>query len=219
MNSGRSRFALFGVLALAMCVAFALVAGTADAKKKKKKKGGNSVTLSQTTPTAIPAGDAVTGISGVATLPFTVGKKAKGKVVSSNSLTATFQVSDPAGSLDDLDLKVIAPNGRTVFLDNPALFAGSGSETVVGPLTQTANSSTGYCAPNPAPPPPGCPAGDPDNILPPPWAGTARNLDLAFFSGVQARGTWLLKVINFSTSSTHVLNMASIHMDLATVAK
>jgi hypothetical protein len=214
-----SRLALVGVLALALSVALSLAAGTAEAKKKKKK-GGNSVTLSKTTPTTIPAGDGTNEIAGTTTLPFTVGKKAKGKVVSPSSLTATYQASDPAGGVDDLDLEIVAPNGRAVFLDNPAfLVGGPPFDTVVGPLTQTANSSTGYCAPNPAPPPAGCPNGNPDNSLAPPWAGTARNLDLALFSGVPARGTWQFKVLNFSTTSTHVLNLVSIHMSLVAAPK
>jgi hypothetical protein len=152
-------------------------------------------------------------------VPFTVGKKAKGKVIGPSSLTSTFQLSDPAGGLDDLDLKIVAPNGRTVFLDNPAFFFGPPDDTAVGPLTQTPDSSTGYCAPDPSPPPAGCPNGSPDNNLAPPWAGTARNIDLALFSGVPARGTWQFKVLNFSTTSTHVLNLASIHMTLVAAQK
>jgi len=218
MNARRSRLGLICVLALAVCVAIAMSAGAAEAKKKKKS--GHSITVSKTTATAIPAGDGTNEIAGVATVPFTVGKKAKGKVVSPGSLTSTFQISDPAGFLDDLDLKIVAPNGRTVFLDNPAQFFGLGDTVpVVGPLTETPNSSTGYCFPDPSPPPPGCPFGSPDNTLAPPWAGTAGNVDLAFFSGVPARGTWVFKALNFSTTSTHVLNSASIHMKLVAAPK
>ena len=122
MNAGRSRLALFGVLVLAVCLTASLVAGSADAKKKKKKKGGHSVTLTKSAPTAIPAGDATNQVAGVATDSFTVGKKGKGKVVAPNSLTATYQLSDPGGSLTDLDLKVMAPDGTTIFLDNPSFF-------------------------------------------------------------------------------------------------
>ena len=219
MNAGRSRLALIGILALAVCLTAGLVAGSADAKKKKKK-GGNSVTLSQATPTAIPAGDGTNQVAGVATDTFTVGKKkGKGKVVAPNSLTATYQLTDPGGSLDDLDIKVVAPDGTTVFLDNPAFLFGDSDITTVGPLTQTVKSGVGYCEPNPSPPPSGCPSGDPDNTLAPPWAGTARNLDLAFFNGVPARGTWQVKAVNFSTTSSHVLSMASIHMNLIAAPK
>lgn len=219
MNAGRSRLALIGILALAVCLTAGLVAGSADAKKKKKKSG-NSVTLSQATPTAIPAGDGTNQVAGVGTDTFTVGKKkGKGKVVAPNSLTATYQLTDPGGSLDDLDIKVVAPDGTTVFLDNPAFLFGDSDITTVGPLTQTVKSGVGYCEPNPSPPPSGCPSGDPDNTLAPPWAGTARDLDLAFFNGVPARGTWQVKAVNFSTTSSHVLSMASIHMNLIAAPK
>ncbi len=221
MRSKGTRLALLGVLALALSVTVGLVSGSvADAKKgKKKKKGGNSITLTSSTPVAIPAGDGTNQIAGAVTVPFTVGKKGKGKVVSSDSLTATYQASDPAGGLDDLDLKVIAPNGRTVFLDNPAFDFGDPDITGIGPLTQTPDSPVGICEANPSPPPPGCPGGSPDNSLGAPWAGTEGNVSLAFFSGVPARGTWQFRVLNFSTTPTHVLNMASIHMNLVSRQK
>lgn len=211
MNAGRSRLALIGVLALAVCLAVSLAAGAAEAKKGKKK--GAAITISKIAPTAIPAGDGTNGVAGVAAVPLTVGKKAKGKVVS--SLSVTYQLTDPAAHLDDIDIKVTAPGGRTVFLQNPTLFFGDGDTvTTVGPLTESPDSSTGYCFPNPTPPPAGCPDGDPDNALAPPWAGTARLLDLANFGGVGAKGTWTVKALNFSTLDTHVLSSVSIHMNL-----
>ena len=96
MNKGRSRLALFGVLALAVCLSASLLAGSADAKKKKKKKSSNSVTLTKSTPTPIPAGDGTNQVAGVATVSFTVGKKqGKGKVVATNSLMPTYQLDGP----------------------------------------------------------------------------------------------------------------------------
>lgn len=220
MNKGRSRLALFGVLVLAVCLTASLLAGSADAKKKKKKKSSNSVTLTKSTPTPIPAGDGTNQVAGVATVSFTVGKKqGKGKVVATNSLMPTYQLTDPAGFLTDIDLKVVAPDGTTVFLDNPSLFFGDDGLTTIGPLTQSAKSTVGYCEPNPSPPPNGCPDGDPDNTLAPPFAGTARDVDMSIFNGVQARGTWLFKALNFSTESTHVLSLASIHMNLVAAPK
>jgi hypothetical protein len=218
MNRSRARFALVGVLALSICVAVGLMAGAAGAAKKKgKKKGANQVTVSKASPTAIPAGDATAGIAGVASVPLNVGKKAKGKVVS--SVAVTYQLTDPAGNLDTVSPKLVAPNGRRLFIDNPAAFIGDSTMTVVGPLTTTPNSPIGYCAPNPTPPPPGCPAGDPDNILGPPFAGTAGDVDLALFNGIGARGTWTLKVINSSTAATHVLNSVRVQIQLANKPK
>jgi hypothetical protein len=215
MNAGRSRLALIGVLALAVCLAVSVAAGAAEAKKGKRK-GAGAITISKIAPTAIPAGDGTNAVAGVVAVPLTVGKKAKGKVV--NSLSVTYQLTDPAAQLNDIDIKVTAPGGRTVFLENPTLFfpgLGDGdSVTTVGPLTESPDSSTGFCFPNPSPPPAGCPNGDPDNSLAPPWAGTARLLDLANFGGVGAKGTWTVKALNFSTLHTHVLSSVSIHMNL-----
>lgn len=219
MKQRRSRLALLGVMALALCVTLGLMAGAADAKKKGKKKSAKQVVVAKTTPTAIPAGDGTNQVAGLATVPLNVGKKAKGKVVNANNLFITYQLSDPAGHLDDIDLKLFAPNGRAIFLDNPSQFFGAAGTTltVVGPLTLTPNSGTDYCFPNPTPPPPGCPAGDPDANLGPPFAGTARDFDLEHFAGVPARRTWTLKVLNFSTETTHVLN--SFRMQLGLVNK
>jgi hypothetical protein len=221
MKRRRSRLTLLGVLALALCVTVGLTAGAAGAAKKKgKKKGAKQVTIAKTTPTAIPAGDDVNEVAGVVSVPLTVGKKAKGKVVNTNNLSLTYQLSDPAGNLDDVDIKVVAPNGRGIFVDNPSVFFADGDTlTTVGPLTLTPNSSVGYCFPNPTPPPAGCPGGDPDNTLAPPFAGTARDFDLANFAGVSARGTWTVKALNFSTEATHVLNSVALQFGLVTAAK
>jgi hypothetical protein len=208
------------VLALAICVTVGLMAGAAEAKKKGKKKGAKQVTIAKTTPTGIPAGDGTNEVAGVASVPLAVGKKAKGKVVNANNLFVTYQLSDPGGFLDDIDLKLVAPNGRAIFLDNPSQFFADGDTlTVVGPLTTTPNSVTGYCFPNPAPPPAGCPDGDPDNTLAPPFAGTARDFDLEHFAGVPARGTWTLKALNFSTVPTHVLDSVRVQFGLVAAPK
>src|SRR5262245_57246067 len=123
MNSRRSRLALMGALALVLSVTVGLVSGSvADAKKKKKKSGANSVTVSQATPTAIPAGIAPSvssaGKLGFASVPLTVGKKAKGKVVGwdSATLTTTFTGSSPT-ALTNVFMELSAPNGRTVGTD------------------------------------------------------------------------------------------------------
>jgi hypothetical protein len=222
MKRRTSRWALLGVMALAVCVTLGLLVGAADAKKGKgkKKKGAKQVTVSKITPTPIPAGDDTNQVAGVAVVPLTIGKKAKGKVVNTNDLSLTYQLIDPNGSLNDVDLKVVAPNGRGVFLDNPAQFFTDGNTlTTVGPLTLTPNSSTDYCFPNPTPPPAGCPAGDPDANLAPPFAGTARDFDLEHFAGVGAKGTWTVKALNYSVETSHVLNSISLHFGLVSAPK
>lgn len=217
----RSRPWLIGVLALVVSVTVGLASGgVADAKKRGKKKSAKSVTVSKTTPTAIPAFDAVNAVAGVASVPLTVGKKAKGKGVNANSFSVTYQLSDPAGSLVDIDPKLVAPNGRAVYLDNPSQFFGDGDTlTVVGPLTTTPNAETGYCFPDPSPPPAGCPDGDPANTLAPPFAGTARDFDLYNFGGAPAKGRWVFKALNFGTATTHVLGSVSVRMGLITAPK
>jgi hypothetical protein len=190
MKSKRSRFALLGVLALALSVTVGLVSGSvADAKKKKSKR---SFTITKTAPTIIPS--AVGPGEVVVKVPIgTIGKKiGKGKVVSLNGVTATSTFSGSAGfasNIDEVDL--IGPTGRVGFLRNP-IGNGSNSETLSGPLTETPNSSTDICVPDAAPPPPPC--ADPDATLLPPYAGTVGNTSLLNFSGSGATGTWFIKV-------------------------
>lgn len=215
MKTGRSRIAFFGVLALAVCVAVGLTAGAAEGKKKKKKSA-NSVTVSKTASTPIPAGDGVNQIDGVASVPLTVGRKAKGKVVAFDSVSVTYGASGPAGTLDALGFKLIAPNGRTIFLDNPENDVGPGDDTTFGPLTETPNSPVFFCRPNPSPPPGGCPIFDPDNSLGPPFAGTAGNGTLAHLGGGPARGTWTFKALNASTGPSYVLGPVSLNLSLIT---
>ena len=218
MKERRTRLAVLGVLALALCVTLGLMVTSADAKKKGKKKSAKQVTVSRTTPTPIPAGDGTNQVAGVVSVPLNVGKKAKGKAV--KKVTVTYQASDPTGGLDDKEFKLVAPNGRRLFIDNPSDFFGLGDTlTVVGPLTTTPDSAVGYCFPNPTPPPAGCPDGDPDNTLGPPFDGTAGDVDLSLFNGVGARGTWTFKALNFSTATTHVLNSVRVQIGLQSVPK
>lgn len=206
MKSKRSRFALFGVLALALSVTVGLASGSvADAKKKKSKR---SFTVTKTAPTIIP-GAAGPGEVVVKVPIGTIGKKiGKGKVVSLNGVTATTTFSGSPGfasSIDEVD--VIGPTGRVGFLRNP-IGNGSNSETVSGPLTETPNSAADVCVPDASPPPPPCP--DPDSTLLPPYVGTIGNTTLLNFSGSGATGTWFIKVFRGAGADPSTLGTVKV---------
>jgi hypothetical protein len=209
MTRKRSRLALLGVLSGVVSVIVGIVSGGAAYAKKKKKAAGK-VTVSKTTPTAIP--QAGTDFAGIVRVPLTVGKKAKGKVVGWDSLTATYTLTGSVGFIDSVNIKVTAPNGRTVFLGNPA----NNTDATVGPLTQTPNSPVDTCHPDPTPPPVGCPGFNSDETLAPPFAGTIGNVELAFFGGVPAKGTWTVTAeqTNSNPLAASVLQSVSITMNL-----
>jgi hypothetical protein len=185
MKRRRLRLALLGVMALVICVTVGLTATAADAV-------GNHF--------------------GVATVPLTVGKKAKGKVVGWDSLIVTTSWSAPVPDvLDDVFARVKAPNGRTVGLAAPPI---DSTVTAAGPTTETPNSPFGFCVPSSTPPPPPC--ADPDNTLGPPYAGTIGNTALAFFGGVPAKGTWQVQILNTNTTSGATLNSVTLSMSLKT---
>ena len=181
--------------------------GTAEAKKKKKKSA--TVTVSRATPTTIPVrtGD----VNSIATVPLTIGKKAKGKVVSPEGPTVTYQLLGAAGELFKLNIRLTAPNGRTTVISNPAGVL----DTAVGPITYTANSAIGTCSATLAPPPPPCE--NPEDTLLAPYIGTARDSSLDTFNGLSAKGTWTVKVTNSST--TQAATLANVKVTVPTVSK
>ena len=244
MKGRKSRIALVGVMALAI----ALASGSVAEAKKKGRKGGNSVTVSSTGPTALPpstpqppgcnpngAPTPCTGqVVSFKTVPLTVGRRARGTVVSSQSVSVTYTLSgDPRGpdnnvgpgpptftpaGTSSLDLRLTAPNGRTVGISVPF----DPNATTVGPVTVTANSPFDFCGINFAVPFPAtttCSSQDPDEIVgPPTWTGTVGNSDLAEFAGLPARGTWALRARNASTSTTGVVNSVSLQIPLQAAA-
>jgi hypothetical protein len=216
MKSKRSRLAIVGVLALAMTVTVGLVSGSVA---EAKKKGAKSVTAVGA-PIAIPVAASNNAPAGVANVPLVVGKKAKGKVVGWDSvaITTTFTGSTNT-ALGSIFSELIAPNGRTVFLNAPVFNTsanpGQGNQ-VAGPTTETPDSFVNPCFPSTAPSQP-CPGGsgrDPDALLGPPYAGTIQNGALSHFGGVPARGTWTLRLFNTSTTTTATLNAASLFITL-----
>jgi hypothetical protein len=251
MKTRRSRLALVGVLALASCMAVGLVSGSvADAKKKGKGKGkgGSSVTVSRTTATtvppsvdqppgctqfAVPNPNPCTGpqIRSFVSVPLAVGKKAKGKVVSPDSVSVTFtltgdpkrpgppttfpvpQTDIPAGA-SSLELSLTAPNGRTIALENTP----DPNATTIGPLTETPDSPFTFCGLTfafPSPATSSCAVEDPEaTVRPPTWVGTIGVPDLADFNGIPAMGTWAFKARNLSTMTTGVVSSVSVRIGL-----
>ena len=208
-----------GTLVLACCLTIALTLGAAEAKKKGKKKGPKRVTVSKTTPTPIPAG--APGAASLTQVPLNVPKSAKGKVVGPDSVALTIQTSAPAaGNLGHLDIRLSAPNGRTVGLVDPGFGNGYPDDhtaTLIGPLTLTANSPRQACVPIVTPPPPPC--ADPMDSLMPPYAGSVGLLPLVNFVGLGARGTWMVRVTNFSTAETFSLDSVKLEVPLKPAPK
>ena len=188
-----------------------VIGGTADAKKKKKKSA--TVTATRAFPTVAP--QHATGTPRVlVSIPLTIGKKAKGKIVDSEAPKITYTATGSPGPLENLELRLTAPNGRTVGLANPA---DGVDDTVVGPFTLSANSPFGVCQVTAADPPPPPPCVDPENVLLAPYAGEAGDPGLAWFSGIGAKGTWTLKIINAST--TEPVTLVSAKLSGATASK
>jgi hypothetical protein len=191
--------ALFGAL---------MVSSTADAKKKKK---ATSVTASRTFPTSIPVASPT--VNSFTAIPLNIGKKAKGKIVDSGAPEITFSATGVVGSLDNLDFRLTAPNGRTVFLENPA----GNQDAAFGPTTISANSPIDACPAGAAPPPPPC--FDPERSLLAPYAGVIGDPGLALFSGIGAKGTWTLKVQNGDETNGATVTSASLKVPLASKFK
>ena len=172
MKSKRSRLALIGVLALALSVTAGFLSGSlADAKKKGKGKKGGVVTVTKTTPTPIPVGS--TSEYSMTTVPLSVGKKAKGKVVGANSVTITTTFTGAAGFVSGISAELTAPNGRSSGL--AAFPYGDTGATTAGPLTETANSPQHLCIFNPAPPPRCMSGSTPETTVGRPYTGTIGN--------------------------------------------
>ena len=233
MKGRKSRLALMGVLALALSVTVGLVSGSVADAKKKKKKGGNSITVSAG-PTVVPPStpapptppDTVINRS-LVKVPLNVGKKAKGKVVSFDSFSASFTITGTArtgagtgnnqpASASEIEIMVVAPNGRTVGVLNPG--EGDDNATTIGPVTVTPDSPFNVC-PTTTTGTNGtttiCGVNDPDGtVKPPTYAGTVGQDTLSHFGGVPARGTWTAEFRNFSRINPATVSQFSITLGL-----
>jgi hypothetical protein len=220
MKNKRSRLALFGVLALALSVTVGLTAGVAEAQKKKKRKGakGGQVTVTSnathTVAAAIPIapGEEVAGQT-IVTLP-TPNKKAKGKVVSPDSVTATYAISGvpstpPTGGPGFVGIN-LQHRGRETGLPTPF----DTGTTLIGKVTASPNSNVGFCTPDAAPPPPPC--SDPANSCLRPYACTVQANQLTIFGLQKAKGAWIFRLLNFGSTNVTV-NQLSVTATLKIV--
>jgi hypothetical protein len=192
-----------------------VIGGTADAKKKKKKKNA-TVTVTRTAPALIPA-RLVGGQRTLTAIPLKIGKKAKGKIVEAAGPKLTVAITGTTGEVngDDIDIRLTAPNGRTVGVFNPS----DADDAAFGPTTFTANSPVGVCNVIIADPPPPPPCNDPENTLLAPYVGEVGDASLALFNGIGAKGTWTLKVLNSSTVAAATLVSARLSVPTASKFK
>jgi hypothetical protein len=199
MKRKKSRLALMGVSALAICLTVGLTSGSVADAKKGKKGGGRSFTVSKTAPTVVPGRPGGPNTVTVAKIPIGVvgGKATKGKVISLNGVNVTTTFAGSPGFASNVEVELDGPSGRTAEVFNP-FGNGANTETSSGPLTETPNSSLNACVPDTPPPPPPC--SDPDAIVGPPFIGTIGNEGLLNFSGSGPRGTWFIKVGNADPS-------------------
>jgi hypothetical protein len=191
MNRRRSRFALIGVLALALCVTVGLSAGVADAKKKKKKKAGGTADITMVVNGAIPDGTATS--DGFLQSTINVGgKKFKGTRVRDVNVTFTT-VGNTAIAAADLTAFVTAPDGATSFLDSG--FGGMN----IGPVTFDDESNRIIV---------GGTAADSPFELPQPYVGTVHpdGPPLAVMDNGPASGVWTLTVLDTATDDTSTLS-------------
>jgi hypothetical protein len=139
-------------------------------------------------------------------VPLSIGKKFKGR--SAGIVTITTQATGNGPSyLDDLNMLLISPQGRTVFLEAPPFFFDPGpANQSYGPLTETPDSPLFPCEASI----PRCT--NPDGLLPPPYVGTIGNDALADFYGARIRGTWTLRIRDFSLDLGGLLNLARLEV-------
>jgi hypothetical protein len=197
------RWALIGVLALALCMALGVtISSSAQAKKGKKPKVARFFQQTTSPNAAIPEAPA-TGPSTPLLSTITVGKKFNGRVVGDVNVTGikTTGSADPAAQ--DLAFRIIAPNGQAVTLLGSFLDTQS-----AGPLTLDDDTFTEICYSNPpcqwAPQTLNAPFAGTANLL---FNGSAGTGPLAALNGVAMRGTWTFVVWDENQNGlTSILN-------------
>jgi len=207
----RQRLALIGVLALALCTFLGMTLGGSAEAKKKSKKSKTVVFQQALSPNAAIPDSPPTGPSAPLKSSLTVsGKKFKKKVVGDLNVTGIKTTGSGPNAAKDLRMKLIAPNGRTIYLIGRTL----GNDSI-GPLTIDADSPVAICdSDTGATCPGGTPNGDPSATLIRPFAGTANSQGLGgqnsggvrAMNGVPMTGTWTFEVFDNQAGKTSVLN-------------
>jgi Proprotein convertase P-domain len=187
----KRRFALLGVLALALSVTVGLTAGAAEAQKKKKKKAGGTADITKVVNGAIPDGTATT--DGVLQSTIDVGgKKFKGTRVRDANVTFTT-LGATAIAAGDLVAFLTAPNGATSFLESgfggmnigPVTFDDESNRIVIGGTTPASPFE-----------------------LAQPYVGTVHpdGPPLAVMDNGPASGTWTLTLLDLAADDTSTLS-------------
>src|SRR5688500_10384254 len=141
-SPAHGRLAIAGALVLALSLT-AVIAVSAEAKKKggKNKAFEESVTVNAGIPD-VPAAGPSTAVKST----IKVGKKFKRKVVGDVNVTGIQTTGSADGALSDLNFKLTAPSGRSVYLITN--FSG-GSNVLsgqnLGPLTLDDDTSVSVC--------------------------------------------------------------------------
>lgn len=196
----KKRLTVAASMAVVALLGAALFGGVADAAKKKKKKGGATVTATSNVATVVGGSALGQRPNTRASVPLTISKKAgKGKVVAPSTVSITYSATGVADKLDDINLQLRAPNGRTVGIGNPA----GEVDAAFGPYSETPNSSLTTCAATLVPPPTPCESPD-ATILAPYSSAPAGNVGLAWFSGVPVQGQWQLQATNPSDTAATI---------------
>lgn len=210
MGRKRSRMALLGSLALALSVAAGVVAGGPAAAAKtnsSKGKGSGKARIFKNGQQALvpdrPAGSGT--FVGVLDSTLNVGRAMRGMVVA--DVDVSIRASHP--DLDDLDFYLIAPNGAKVFLTgnhdgiaNAATGYGTGEAGCAGALTTFSDETANFISDSTS-----GTVIEPGQIVSP-WAATVQpeGFPLSVIDGAGARGRWTLRVEDFVSGDTGVLN-------------
>jgi subtilisin-like proprotein convertase family protein len=179
-----------------LALALILLVAAAPATAAKKKKGPGTFTATKAVNLPVPdAGPGPTGANGLLTSTITAGKPFKGRQI--RDVDVTVQTTGIGmDSVSDLDVRLTAPNGATVFLVG-LLFPGN----ALGPLTLDDDTNVTL----------GSMFGpfqlrDPRDLYAP-WAGTAQpqGYQLAYMDGGPVRGNWMLSVSDLNNTDTNTL--------------